>query len=86
MFLDNYVNENVISSEELLSDVASSGLGSYEESHYKQKSFELHNAYIAAGTLTSAFIIVAIVVSIIEFEFYLFHCESGFHLYISNLS
>lgn len=58
--------ETVVGTNEIISD--DTNIRSFSESTYstgiKRGPIELHNAYIAAGTLTAAIFIVAIVVSI----------------------
>ena len=62
---ETFVIDTVVSSSELLSDVNDDDMRNYVETQHigKHGTIELHNAYIAAGTLAAAVLIVAIVVS-----------------------
>lgn len=66
-FLDEFVVETVVSSNEILSDDPGANARPFGDSNYgavvSKVPIGLHNAYIAAGTFITAIFIVAIVVS-----------------------
>lgn len=72
-FLDDFIVETVVSSNEMVSDVTniksfSDETPIFENVGISKEPIELHNAYIAAGTLAVAIFIVAIVVCLINFK------------------
>lgn len=66
-FLDEFVVETVVSSNEILSDDPGANARPFGDASYgavvSKGPIGLHNAYIAAGTFITAIFIVAIVVS-----------------------
>lgn len=64
---DDFVIDTVVSSSELLSDVSDNNVitwGELKDITQDANSTDIHNAYIAAGILATALLILAIVVSI----------------------
>lgn len=88
-FLDEFVVETVVSSNEILSDDPGANSRPFGDSSYgtvvSKGPIGLHNAYIAAGTFITAIFIVAIVVSTYMQRFRFIHklaCIKGkeFHI------
>lgn len=65
---DDFIIETVVGSNEIISDETSYrnfGESSQFSMDIKRSPIELHNAWVAAGTLVSAIFMVALIVSII---------------------
>ena len=64
---DDFVIDTVVSSSELLSDVADGNVIAWGElkdiQQEDENSSDIHNAYMAAGILAGALLILAVVVS-----------------------
>lgn len=64
---DDFVIDTVVSSSELLSDVADGNVIAWGElkdiQQEEENSSDIHNAYMAAGILAGALLILAVVVS-----------------------
>jgi hypothetical protein len=66
--LDDFVIDTIVSSSELLSDVADGNVISLGELKDMQQeeasSSDIHNAYMAGGILAGALLILAVIVSL----------------------